>query len=63
MIGFEPMNFVANLKYMGLGLLCIFIVIGIIILATLLVNKLFSDGTGKKIDAFFDRILFGKKGK
>ena len=61
MIGFQPMNFVANLKYMGVGLLCIFIVIGIIILATLLVNKLFSENAGKKVDAFFDRILFGKK--
>ena len=61
MIGFQPMNFVVNLKYMGVGLLCIFIVIGIIILATLLVNKLFSEGAGKKVDAFFDRILFGKK--
>lgn len=61
MIGFNPANFALNLKYMGVGLLCIFIVIGVIILATVLVNKLFSDGTGKKVDAFFDRILFGKK--
>ncbi len=60
MIGFEPMNFVANLKYMGTGLLCIFIVICVIILATVLVNKLFSEGVGKKVDAIFDRILFGK---
>ena len=61
MIGFNPMNFVANLRYMGVGLLCIFIVIGVIILATVLVNKVFSEGAGKKVDAFFDRILFGKK--
>ena len=27
---FEPMNFVTNLKYMGLGMLGIFVVIGII---------------------------------
>ena len=27
---FEPMNFVENLRYMGLGMLGIFIVIGVI---------------------------------
>lgn len=27
---FEPMNFITNLKYMGLGMLGIFVVIGII---------------------------------
>lgn len=63
MIGFDPMNFVANLKYMGVGLLCIFIVIGVIIVATVLVNKMFSEGAGKKVDAFVDRLLFGKKKK
>lgn len=63
MIGFDPMNFVANLKYMGVGLLCIFIVIGVIIVATVLVNKMFSEGAGKKVDAFIDRLLFGKKKK
>lgn len=63
MIGFNPMNFVANLKYMGVGLLCIFIVIGVIIVATVLVNKMFSEGAGKKMDAFVDRLLFGKKKK
>ena len=31
---FNPWNFVANLKYMGLGMLGIFIVIGVIILLT-----------------------------
>ena len=39
---FNPMAFVDNLKYMGIGMLVIFVVIGIIILATKLVNKLFS---------------------
>jgi len=63
MIGFDPMNFIANLKYMGVGLLCIFIVIGVIIVATVLVNKMFSEGAGKKVDAFVDRLLFGKKKK
>lgn len=36
----EPMNFVKNLYYMGVGMLGIFIVIGIIILATVIMNKL-----------------------
>ena len=36
----EPnfMNFVSNLKYMGLGLIGIFLIIGIIIGATMLCN-------------------------
>ena len=41
-IGFEPMNFVTNLEYMGTGMLTIFIVIGAIILATTAINKIFS---------------------
>ena len=41
-IGFDPMAFVENLKYMGIGMLVIFVVIGIIILATMLINWLFS---------------------
>ena len=41
-IAFNPMAFVENLKYMGVGMLVIFVVIGIIILATKLVNHLFS---------------------
>ncbi|MBP3937264.1 MAG: hypothetical protein IJE00_02010 [Clostridia bacterium] len=40
---FQPVNFVTNLQYMGIGMLVIFAVIGIIILATLLINYLFSD--------------------
>lgn len=39
---FEPMNFVSNLYYMGTGMLGIFIVIGIIIGATVVMNKLTS---------------------
>ena len=41
-IGFEPMNFVTNLQYMGTGMLTIFIVIGAIILTTTAINKIFS---------------------
>ncbi len=36
---FNPMAFVNNLKYMGQGMLGIFIVIGIIILAVYLLAK------------------------
>ena len=41
--GFNPMAFVENLRHMGVGMLVIFVVIGIIILATKLVNYLFSE--------------------
>ena len=44
---FEPMHFVDNLRYMGLGMLGIFIVIGVIMLLTMLLNKL----TEKKDDS------------
>ncbi len=37
---FEPMNFVANLKYMGLGMICIFIVIGAIVLSVVALEKI-----------------------
>ena len=40
---FEPVNFISNLKYMGTGMLVIFVVIGIIILSTMLINYLFSE--------------------
>ena len=40
---FNPMAFVDNLKHMGVGMLVIFVIIGIIILATKLVNKLSAD--------------------
>ena len=42
-LNFDPMAFVTNLKYMGIGMLVIFAIIGIIILATKLVNYLFSE--------------------
>ena len=40
---FQPANFLANLKYMGIGMVVIFVVIGIIILATKLINYIFSE--------------------
>ncbi len=39
-LAFNPMNFVNNLGYMGVGMLIIIAVIGIIIGATALLNKL-----------------------
>ncbi len=38
---FEPVNFVVNLRYMGLGMLAIFIVIGVIIGVTCVLNAVF----------------------
>lgn len=38
----NPFNFVSSLKYMVGGMIGIFIVIGIIIIATVLINKIFS---------------------
>ena len=38
-LDFNPMAFVDNLQYMGVGMLVIFVVIGIIILATKLVLR------------------------
>lgn len=39
---FNPMGFVDRLSNMGIGMLVIFVVIGIIILTTILINWLFS---------------------
>ena len=35
---FVPMNFISNMRYMGLGMLGIFVVIGIIAGVTVLLN-------------------------
>ena len=43
---FDPFMFVSNLRYMGIGMVVIFIIIGVIILSTLLINYLFSDSSG-----------------
>ena len=42
-LSFEPANFVSNLRHMGTGMVVIFLIIGVIILATMLINYLFSD--------------------
>ncbi|MBQ7095606.1 MAG: hypothetical protein IJN80_04080 [Clostridia bacterium] len=41
-IDFEPSRFVDMLGYMGKGMIVIFVIIGVIILTTLLINKIFS---------------------
>ena len=41
-LNFEPARFVEMLSYMGKGMLVIFVLIGVIILSTLLINKIFS---------------------
>ena len=37
---FEPIQFVNYLKYMGIGMLGVFIIVGIIIMATYLISRL-----------------------
>jgi len=45
---FDPMEFINNIGYMGKGMLGIFIVMGIIVIATYLVNLLTSPTPNKK---------------
>lgn len=40
---FEPIQFVHYLKYMGIGMLGVFIIIGIIMIATYAISKFTSD--------------------
>ena len=40
---FEPIKFIENLQYMGLGMLAIFIVIGVIVGITYLLNRIFKE--------------------
>jgi hypothetical protein len=49
-IFFEPMNFIKNLGYMGTGMLGIFIVIGLIVVATMILNRVDSTPKQKKDD-------------
>ena len=39
---FQPENFVSMLPKMGIGMLVIFVIIGVIILTAMLINKIFS---------------------
>ena len=45
---FEPMNFVYNLKDMIIGMVCIIIVMGVLILITTALNKLVPKFSKKK---------------
>ena len=42
-LNFNPMAFVENLQYMGIGMVVIFVIISVIIGATTLINYLFSE--------------------
>lgn len=44
---FQPMEFIYNLKYMGIGMLGVFMIVGIIILATYAISK-FTANLSKK---------------
>ena len=46
-IKFQPMEFIKNLDRLGIGMLCIFIVIGVIILSIYLIN-FFTNRTSEK---------------
>ena len=39
---FEAMNFIHYLKYMGIGMLGVFMIVGIILGATYLINNVFN---------------------
>lgn len=41
-MNFNPMNFVANLRYLAVGMISIFAVIGVIALITVILNKIFT---------------------
>ena len=46
-IDFDPSRAVKMLKHMGVGMLVIFVIIGIIILSTVVIQKLFSGKKGE----------------
>ena len=41
-MNFNPMNFVANLRYLAVRMISIFAVIGVIVLITVILNKIFT---------------------
>ena len=47
---FEPIEFVKNLKYMGVGMIGVFLIVGIIILATFAIGKFTSKLSGGNKD-------------
>ena len=44
---FEPIKFIENLKYMGVGMLGVFLIVGIIMTATYAIGKLTSSKKDK----------------
>ncbi len=46
-MNFNPMNFITNLRYLAVGMISIFVVIGVIILVTVLLNKIFTKSDKK----------------
>ncbi|MBQ3052138.1 MAG: oxaloacetate decarboxylase [Clostridia bacterium] len=40
---FNPLNFIQNLDILAVGMLSIFLVIGVVIIVTVLLNKIFKD--------------------
>ena len=44
---FEPMNFINNLKWMGIGMLGVFMIVGIIMGATYLIGNLANKASKK----------------
>ncbi len=45
---FEPLNFIYNLKYMGTGMLAIFVVIGLLVVITGALNDFLARKEAKK---------------
>ncbi len=45
MENFNPNAFVENLKYMGIGMLGVFLIVGIIIAATYVISKISSNSS------------------
>ena len=42
---FEPIKFIENLKYMGIGMLGVFIIVGIIMTSVYIISSLKSNST------------------
>lgn len=45
---FEPMNFVNNLQYMGIGMLGVLMIVGIIMISTYIISAATGNNTNKK---------------
>lgn len=46
-MNFNPINFITNIRYLAVGMISIFIVIGVIIIVTVLLNKIFTKSDKK----------------